>query len=173
MHFEYTVTYKDFLISMEAYRKRAKAAAWVYYLDVWVLPAVGLCTVLFFLRAYLQHDEIWINALETPALVGIIAVFSLPMAYHLRMTRAYKERTVLSQHGAVAVDCDEQSIKFTVDDKAEVSYSWDVFTDYSNERGVITLFVKKAIFHTIPRAMLDTDAWEEFEKLVDTHIRKR
>lgn len=172
MHLEYAVTYQDFLVSMKAYRQRAQAAAWVYYLDLWIVPAIGFCTVLVFLRVYFQHDDSWISALKGPALVAIVAVLAVPWAYHLRMKRAYKQRTVLSKDGAVALDCDEQSIKFIVDDKAELSYSWEAFTDYSNERGVITLFVKKAIFHTIPRGMIDSDAWTEFERLVKTHVRK-
>jgi hypothetical protein len=169
MHCEYNVTYKDFLASMKSYRKVARGAALVYYIDVWILPFVGACMALFVLITLLLGDKATANSLWWFAGLGAVLFVVLPGIYWLKLRQVYRQRIAISDRGFVIFSFDENEVRFVLPDRADVRYPWPVFTRFIETDQVGTLFLKKAAFHTIPkRAMKDVE-WEEFRGLVRKH----
>jgi YcxB-like protein len=172
MHCEYSVTYKDFLASMKGYRKLARFSAFVYYLDVWILPGLGAAVALYTLAAYLLGNRNTFDDFFYLACMGLVATIVLPLAYWAKMRYAYRQRTALSTGGAILLDFDESSVRFTIPSKLEVVYTWDAFTAFFEDDQVATLYVQKASFHTIPKRAMDEEGWIVFRTLVNRHREK-
>jgi hypothetical protein len=172
MRCEYIFGYEDYLESVKAYRKRAKGAAFVYYLDVWILPAVGLLIATFCLAAYLRHDDYWFEATIWLATFGIAGALLLPLFYRLKLRQTFKQWTSLSKDNPMFVEFDGESIRFTVPGGADVVYPWTSFTDYFENDAVAVLFIQKAAFHTTPKRAMGEDDWIQFRQIVERYVRK-
>lgn len=171
MRCEYIFSNNDFLESMKAYRKRAKGAAFVYYLDVWILPGLGILAALVCLSAYVRREQDLFESTFWLACLGIVAAIGLPILYRLKLRQIYKQRTTLSKDKPIFFEFDEDSVRFTMPGRADVAYSWDSFTDYFENDLVAVLFVQKAAFHTIPKRAMNENGWAELRQLVKTKVR--
>lgn len=172
MHCEYNVTYKDFIESMKGYRKVSMGAAYAYYLDNWAVPVIGLAMLLVFLTLLLRGNGEAVDTWAFLPILGIAAMIGPPIFYRVKLRQAYRQRASVVKDERVAFDFDENSVRFTIAHKAEVSYAWESFTDYKETDQVATLFVKKAIFHTIPKRAMDDTTLGALRALVRQHVRK-
>jgi hypothetical protein len=172
MTFEYSVTFDDFRDSMKGFRQISKGAAFAYYLDVLVLPLLGIALFLAWLIPFVRGDQDTASALSFLAIVGPLAIIVPPIVYALRVRQAYKQRTVLAEGSQVILHVDEQEVRFAIPGKADVRYPWTSFTSYSETERVGTLFVHRAAFHTIPKRCMSSEDWAQFRSLIDQKVGK-
>jgi hypothetical protein len=172
MRAEYNVTYKEFLESMKGYRKVSGGAAYAYYLDMWIVPVIGVLIIGFFTHMYYRNGSEAADPFAFLPIVGVAAIIGPPIFYRLKLRQAHRERTALSPQGRVRLDFDEETVRFTIPDKAEVSYPWASFTKYIETEKVATLFVEKSVFHTIPKRAMDDEGWSALRASVQQHVRK-
>jgi len=57
MHYEYILSYQDYLNSQKLYIRYSRIAAIKYYLWIWCLPILGLLAILPFVVGSLQHHS--------------------------------------------------------------------------------------------------------------------
>lgn len=173
MQLEYAVTFKDFLESLKAYRRRARGNAFIYYLDVWIIPALGWLVIGIYLYGFVKQNEAIVDMFSWLAVIGLIAAIGLPLMYRMKLYKIYKQRTALSPSGRVSLEVDEELVHFHISDKVDVKYTWDAFTDYAESNGVLTLFIGNSTFNTIPRRDLNDHQWSQFLELVTKRLKKR
>jgi hypothetical protein len=169
MRCEYDVTYKDFLESVQAYRKLSRQAFIGYWLYVWILPVVGVAVALVILPPYFRQGSETFGLAFWVGTIGLGVAFGFPARYKLGLQRAFKQRTTLAKDGMMQCEFDESTIRFIAPAGAEISYPWDAFTDYFENDAVAVLFVKEAAFHTIPKRAMDEGGWSEFRAIVHHH----
>ncbi len=171
MHCEYTVTYKDFKESIKAYRQISKAALIAYCFRNLLFSTLAFVEVVFCLYAYFTHDQEFISGWAFITGVTVVVAILLPIIHSLQLRRMFKLRTSLVD-GKVSLDFDEKAVRFTVPNRAEVSYPWTSFTAYREGPRTATLFIGKAAFHTIPKCAMDESGWSELRRCVIAHTDK-
>lgn len=166
IHAEYKVSFGDFLDSMRAYRGVSKGAAFIYYLDVWVVPLLGLALTSFPLVLYLQHDYEGWSTWDWLCILGFFLMVITPLVYRTQLYQAYRQRVSLASNSAIRLDFDEVQLRFTIPGKTEVSYAWSAFTKFAESDRTATLLVGRAAFHTIPKAAMNQESWSALRELV-------
>ena len=169
MRTEYNVTYEDFLDSMRSYRKVARGAAFVYYLDVWVLPILGVCFALYWLSLFQQGYKEAADDLLWPAVVGILLAAVLPLAYWAKLRKSYRQRISLTDRGLVVLTFDDAGICLLLPGMVNTNYSWTAITRFIQTDKTVTLFMQKAGFHTVPKRAMDEAGWNEFRAVAQQH----
>ena len=168
----YVVTYKDFLVSFREYRRRSRWTSFVYYLDAWVLPCAGILVVVTYLFGLMTKNRDITYALDWLAVVGLIAAIVLPTLYRLRLRKTYQQRIALTESGRVQAQVGQTGIRFVIQNKVDVRYEWNAFSDFREAKGVLTLFVEKAAFHTISKHDVTEADWNSLLSLVSLHVQR-
>ena len=172
MHCEYQVTFKDFLESMKEFRKVSKGAAFAYYLDIWIVPGIALLLLVYYLSAYFRGDRATLDALAFLPVLGVAGMIGPPIFYRVKLRQAHRQRTALSHGGQIQLDFDDDTVRFAIFEKAEVSYTWASFTKFVEGKNVATLLIRNIAFHTIPRRAMREECWNAFRALAQKHVRE-
>ena len=168
---EYSVQYEDFVEAIKAYRRISRRTQISYYFCIWLWPAVSLLVGVLCFYTQMQEDGSLFGGLFWLAAACFGLAFAVPARYRMSVRRAFKQRDVLAKGKPIFCEFDEAKIRFVIPGGAEVSYPWDVFTDYFENDTVGVLFIKDAAFHTIPKRAMDETGWSEFRTYVNSRAR--
>ena len=134
------------------------------------MPILGFALIGFCAFYYLRGDRPTADTLIYLAFLGPLAIVLPPIFYRTKLKQAWRQRSALSEDKKVVLHFDNSHVRFVLPEMADVSYSWTSFTAYSERKHVLTLFIKKAAFHTIPRSAMDEAGWATFRECLPSTL---
>ena len=164
---EYTVTFSDFNHSLAAYRKVSRLAFISYLASVWIWPAVALCAGFFGIFLAQLSGESGSYLIVS----GFGVALLLPLVYRLRMRYAFRQRNLLARSRPMIFEFDEDTTHFRVPGAIDITYPWGSFSHVVDGQEVVTLIIKGAMFHTIPKRAMPESQWAEVRRLVAAKVR--
>jgi hypothetical protein len=151
MRCEYTVSFADFSESLKGYRKVSAPARIGYWLYLWLLPALAFAIAAICCVLYFKQGAEGAAGLFWPIALGLGIAFGLPARYRMGLRRSFRQRDALTQGRPMAIEFNDEAIRFIVPGGTEIRYPWNGFTHYFINEKVLVLMVKDAAFHTVPR----------------------
>jgi hypothetical protein len=88
------------------------------------------------------------------------------LIYRLQLLQTYRQRVSVAKDKLIVCEFDEAAIRFIIPGTTEVTYTWNAFTSVFEKNGVLTLFIQKAAFHTIPKSALTDADFAELKRIV-------
>ena len=170
---DYAVTYRDFLVSLHAYQKRSRWVRFVYCLDVWILPCLGVLVAAMYVYGLVTANASMRSIWQFPAIVGALAALGLPSLYQFKTRKVYRQRVALTSDGKVRAEVGDAGIRFVIPGRVDARYEWAAFNDYAEADNVLTLFVDKSAFHTLPKGDIEDALWTSLLQIVSQHVRRQ
>jgi hypothetical protein len=159
MKYEYRVTFDDFKRSVRAWRRLSLWRRVVWLIQLWIAPPVLLAFSAIMLVIALQEPNDPTPYYSLSGICGALAILEVVLPL-VRLRHAYKQRVVMTKGQPIFVELLDDGIRFTVPDGANLVYKWSAFTWLHEDDKTVTLFVTKAVFHTIPKSAMPEECWE-------------
>lgn len=174
MQVNFEITMAEFKHALKLYSRETLGRRVHWFIYDYVIPAIGLASLLITLLAYLTSNMEAVNSLIS---LDVVIVAGVALSYLVRRSRVRSMFRALLPPGAKSrsrsMEFGDQGIVSSLEGVGKTHYEWSAIVKCVHDSTVALLFISTEQFLLVPLRVLSSAEHAEFNEIIARHVALR